>query len=101
VHAVSYVVADEHAAFYLIGGGDPELRTSGASSLLMWESILRARAVTDVFDFEGSMLRPVERFFRSFGSRQTPYLRVSRARAHARAALALRAGLLRLDRRRG
>ena len=101
VHAVSYVVWDEHTAFYLIGGGDPELRTSGASSLLMWESIMRAREITDVFDFEGSMLRPVERFFRGFGSRQTPYLRVSLARAHARAALALRAALLQLDRRSG
>jgi hypothetical protein len=56
VHAVSYIVWDQNAAYYLLGGGDPELRTSGASSLLMWESIMRARAVTDVFDFEGSML---------------------------------------------
>lgn len=101
VHAVSYVVWDRHAAFYLLGGGDPELRTSGAGSLLMWESIMRAREVTDVFDFEGSMLRPVERFFRAFGGRQTPYLRVSRARARARIALALRAGVRRLDRRGG
>jgi GNAT acetyltransferase-like protein len=101
VHAVSYVVWDRHAAFYLIGGGDPELRTSGAGSLLMWESIMRAREVTDVFDFEGSMLRPVERFFRAFGGRQTPYLRVSRARARARVALAVRAGVRRLDRRGG
>jgi lipid II:glycine glycyltransferase (peptidoglycan interpeptide bridge formation enzyme) len=100
VHAVSYVVWDEHAAYYLLGGGDPELRTSGASSLLMWESIMRARAVTDVFDFEGSMLRPVERFFRAFGSRQAPYLRVSRGRADVRAALALRAGLRRVAGRR-
>jgi hypothetical protein len=90
VHAVAYVVWDEHAAFYLLGGGDPELRTSGAASLLMWEAILRARQVTDVFDFEGSMLRPVERFFRGFGSRQVPYLRVSRASGPVRAALALR-----------
>jgi hypothetical protein len=92
IHAVAYVVWDEHAAFYLLGGGDPALRSSGASSLLLWESIMRARAVTDVFDFEGSMLGPVERFFRSFGARQTPYLRVSRASRRARAALALRAG---------
>jgi Acetyltransferase (GNAT) domain len=92
VHAVSYVVWDRHAAFYLLGGGDPVLRTSGASSLLMWESIMRARAVTDVFDFEGSMLRHVERFFRAFGARQTPYLLVSRSSRRARAALALRAG---------
>ena len=92
IHAVAYIVWDSHAAYYLLGGADPELRTSGASSLLMWESIMRARAVTDVFDFEGSMLQPVERFFRAFGSRQTPYLRVSRCSAHARAALAAREG---------
>jgi len=71
VHAVAYPVWDRHAAFNLLGGADPDLRTSGASSLLMWESDRRARGVTDVFDFEGSMLRPVERFFRAFGSRQT------------------------------
>jgi Acetyltransferase (GNAT) domain len=96
IHAVSFVVWDENAAFYLLGGGDPALRTSGASSLLMWESIMRARAVTDVFDFEGSMLEPVERFFRAFGARQAPYLRVSRYSRRARAALALRSGLRRL-----
>jgi hypothetical protein len=101
VHAVSYAVWDRHAAYYLLGGGDPALRTSGASSLLMWESIKRARAVTDVFDFEGSMLRPVERFFRAFGARQTPYLRVSRSSLPARAALTLRAGLQEVASRRG
>ncbi|MGZ6708057.1 MAG: GNAT family N-acetyltransferase [Solirubrobacteraceae bacterium] len=96
VHAVSYVVWDPCAAFYLLGGSDPELRTSGAASMLMWEAIMRARGVADVFDFEGSMLAPVERFFRAFGGRQTPYLRVSRTRPRARAVLALRAGRSRL-----
>jgi hypothetical protein len=96
VHAVIYVVWDRHAAFHLLGGADPELRTSGASSLLMWEAITRAASVTDVFDFEGSMLKPVERFFRAFGSRQTPYLRVSRTSRGARAALAVRRGWRRL-----
>ena len=91
VHAVSYVVWDADAAFYLLGGADPALRASGASSLLLWDGLLRARAVTDVFDFEGSMLPGVERFFRGFGAAQTPYLRVSRATPRATAALALRA----------
>jgi hypothetical protein len=100
VHAVIYVVWDGHAAYHLLGGADPELRTSGASSMLMWEAILRAGAVTDVFDFEGSMLKPVERFFRAFGSRQTPYLRVSRQSGRARAALAAREGWRRLRSRR-
>jgi hypothetical protein len=92
VHAVAYAVWDDQAAFYLIGGADPQLRSSGATSLLVWELIMRAREVTDVFDFEGSMIEPLERFFRAFGGRQTPYLRVSRATLRGQAALALRAG---------
>jgi Acetyltransferase (GNAT) domain len=98
IHAVAYVVWDTNAAFYLLGGADPALRTSGASSLLLWEALRRARDVTDVFDFEGSMLAPVERFFRGFGAVQTPYLRVSRSTQRAAAALALRSGLRRMRR---
>ena len=99
VHAVAYVVWDRGTAYYLMGGGDPQLRTSGASSLLVWEAIRRARAGSQVFDFEGSMLRPVERFFRAFGGRQTPYLHVSRATRAGGAALAVRAGAKRWTRR--
>jgi hypothetical protein len=47
-----------------------------------------ARAVTDVFDFEGSMLQPVERFFRAFGALQTPCLHVNRATPAAHTAIA-------------
>jgi hypothetical protein len=99
VHAVAYVVWDRRTAYYLMGGGDPQLRTSGASSLLVWEAIRRARGISQVFDFEGSMLRPVERFFRAFGGRQTPYLHVSRATRAGAAALAVRAGAKRWARR--
>jgi Acetyltransferase (GNAT) domain len=88
VHAVAYVIWDRHAAYYLLGGGDPALRTSGAGSLLMWEAIMRARQRTDLFDFEGSMIRSVERFFRAFGGRQVPYLYVSRTSRTAQAAFA-------------
>ena len=98
VHSATYVVWDEHAAYYLLGGSDPDLRTSGAASLLIWDAIMRARRVTDIFDFEGSMLEPLERFFRAFGARQAPYLSVSRASRLARAALAARAGWRRLRR---
>jgi CelD/BcsL family acetyltransferase involved in cellulose biosynthesis len=100
VHAVAYLVWDRNTAYYLMGGGDPELRTSGASSLLLWEAIRRARADVGVFDFEGSMLPPVERFFRAFGGRPTPYLRVSRTGRIAGAALAARGTAQRLLARR-
>ena len=91
VHAVAYTVRDRRTTYYLMGGGDPHLRTSGAGSLLLWEAIRRASADSQVFDFEGSMLRPVERFFRAFGGRQTPYPHVSRATRVGGVALTIRA----------
>lgn len=78
-HAGVYLVWDDQSAYYLMGGGDPELRNSGATSLCMWEAIKFASTVTQSFDFEGSMIEPVERFFRAFGARQTTYYAVSHA----------------------
>ena len=100
VHAVAWVVWDRHAAYYLLAGAEPGLRTSGASSLLMWEAIMRAREATDVFDFHGSMVQPVERFVRGFGGRQTPYLSVTRMGAAVRLALAARSALRQVATRR-
>lgn len=81
IHAASYFVYDSNCCYYLIGGGDPELRTSGASSLLMWEGIKFASTVSQSFDFEGSMIEPIERFFRAFGGVPTPYWRVTKLNA--------------------
>lgn len=78
IHAVLYLVWTPYSAYYLMGGGDPELRNSGATSLVMWEAIKFARTVSQRFDFEGSMIEPIERFFRAFGGKQTPYFRISR-----------------------
>lgn len=77
-HAGVYIVWDHNSAYYLMGGGDPELRNSGATSLCMWEAIKFASRVSLRFDFEGSMIEPVEKFFRAFGAQQTPYFAVSK-----------------------
>jgi hypothetical protein len=95
VHAVLYTVLDRSGAYYLLGGGDPALRSSDANSLLVWEAIRRSARVADVFDFEGSMIRSVERFFRAFGARQTPYLAVTRTTRRLRAVRAARRALSR------
>ena len=79
VHAAVYIIWDGQSAYYLMGGGDPELRSSGATSLCLWEAIKFASSVTRRFDFEGSMIEPVERFFRAFGARQYPYFQVTKA----------------------
>lgn len=77
-HACVYLVWDENSAYYLLGGGDPALRNSGAASLCMWEAIRFAATVTQRFDFCGSMAEPIEHFVRAFGGRQCPYFSVSK-----------------------
>ncbi|MBK1988487.1 GNAT family N-acetyltransferase [Sphaerospermopsis aphanizomenoides BCCUSP55] len=77
IHAVLYLIWDDYSAYYLMGGGDPKLRNSGAMTLLMWEAIQFASTVTKKFDFEGSMIEPIEIFFRDFGAKQIPYFQVT------------------------
>jgi hypothetical protein len=79
VHAVLFIVWDERSAYGLLNGGDPDLRNSGANSLLWWEAIKFASTVTHRFDFEGSMVESIERFFRAFGAVQTPYFALSKS----------------------
>jgi len=78
VHSALYLVWDGRTAYYLMGGGDPALRTSAAASLLLWDAIRFSSGVAKVFDFEGSMMESVERFFRAFGARRKPYSCVSK-----------------------
>jgi hypothetical protein len=79
VHAAVYLVWDRERAYYLMSGSDPAYRNSGATSLAVWEAIRFSAGVARVFDFEGSMMEPVERFVRGFGARQVPYHRLWRA----------------------
>lgn len=94
-HAGVYIIWDEQSAYYLMGGGDPKLRSSGATSLCMWEAIKFASTKTKSFDFEGSMIEPIERFFRAFGAIQTPYFAVSKTQSRALKAVRVARGLLR------
>jgi hypothetical protein len=96
-HAGLYIVWDENSAYGLMTGSDPALRTSGAVSLCFWEAIRHAATVTPRFDFGGSMLAPVERFFRAFGAAQAPYFNISKTPSRL---LRGREGLLFLARRK-
>ncbi len=78
VHSCAYLVFDEKVCYYLLGASDSEFRSSGAQSLLLWESIQFASTRSAVFDFEGSMVEGIENFFRQFGGICTPYYIVSR-----------------------
>ena len=80
LHAVAFVVWQNSSAYYIAGGGDPTLRSSGAHSLVLWDAIKHVSQYTDTFDFEGSMIPGVERFFREFGAVQTPYFIIKKGR---------------------
>ena len=73
VHAGGYFVHDDDYVYYLSGASEPELRSSGAGSLVLWKAIEMAAERGLGFDFEGSMLPGVERFFRAFGGEPAPY----------------------------
>jgi hypothetical protein len=77
-HAGNYFVWDECSSYGLMSGIDPSVRNSGGASLCMWKAILHAAQVTQRFDFAGSMLEPVERFFRGFGAAQVPYFNITK-----------------------
>jgi hypothetical protein len=84
VHATAYLVWNKKCAYYLMGGGDPQLRNSGAGSLVLWEAIKFAATVSDQFDFEGSMIESIERFFRAFGGTPIPYFTIQKLSSYMR-----------------
>lgn len=86
LHAALYLVWDSNVTYYLAGGADPELRTSGAHSLLVWEAIMRSKARSVEFDMTGSMVESIERFFRAFGGQQRVYFSLNKMSRRARVA---------------
>lgn len=78
VHACSYFVFDENVFYYLISGADPNYRTSGAQTLILWRAIQEAAKYSKHFDFEGSMVEGIETFFRRFGGKPVIYYEISK-----------------------
>ena len=83
IHAALYLVWDEQSAYYLMGGADETHKNSGAYSLLLWNAMKIAAGLTRQFNFCGSMLPTIERFFRSFGGEQIPYFHLKKINSKA------------------
>jgi len=76
VHSCIFVLSDKLMSYYMLGGSDPELRNSGAMNVLLDHAISKASEKGGDFNFEGSMVPGIERFFRTFGATQVPLLKV-------------------------
>jgi len=78
IHSVLLYVWDNESAYYLHGVTDKTYKTSGSMSLLLWEAIKRSSIKTKAFNFEGSMVESIERYFRGFGGEQVPYFQINK-----------------------
>lgn len=78
LHAALFIVWDQNSAYDLVSTIDHRYRNGGATSLLVREAIRHISKKTRRFDFEGSMIEPVEHSFRQFNTRQVPYFSVSK-----------------------
>ncbi len=77
---VVFCVFDKNTCYYLFGGVDKKSGIQGINNLLIEESIKKAKDLDcTLFDFEGSMIKGVEKFFRSFGPELVPYFTVNKA----------------------
>ena len=76
IHSVAYLVWDEESVYFLINGIDSDFAWSQSNSLLIRESIRVAHDLGKKFDFEGSVLQPIEHIFRGFGAQQKLYFRI-------------------------
>lgn len=76
--AAIYLLIDSQEMLYLYGGYKKENSNSGAMHFLFWEAIQIAHKKGLEFNFEGSMIPGVERFFRSFGGELTPVFTIER-----------------------
>ena len=75
-----FCVYDNNTCYYLLGGVNKKSGVQGVNNLLIQKSIEKAKDIgCKTFDFEGSMLKGVEKFFRSFGPEIIPYFTVNKA----------------------
>ena len=88
--SVSFCIHDKKTAYYVIGGYDSNNKHHGAGASTLWECIKHAKKLDlKEFDFDGSMIPNIERFFRGFGGQLVPFYRINRTNYFINLALSL------------
>tara|TARA_B110000046_G_scaffold35749_2_gene39094 strand:- start:63036 stop:64013 length:978 start_codon:yes stop_codon:yes gene_type:complete len=79
VHAVLLCITDADSAYYLLGGNAQEFKNSGAMSVLTWRALLHFKQKgIKKFNFEGSSVASVEKYFRGFGGKLISFKRIEK-----------------------
>ena len=82
-HGACLLAWDKQTAYYVLGGSDPKYKSSAAYSLLMWEAIKEASKHSKEFDFCGSSIASIAKFFKGFGGEPIPYLHLKKVNSKA------------------
>lgn len=73
--AMLWTPFDGQKSYHLLAATAPEDSHNGALGLLTWHAIKKAKSLgLKQYDFEGSMDKGIEAFFRKFGGQRMPYL---------------------------
>lgn len=76
---IAGIVTYQFNGVYTYFFGTADKSYSGAMSLLLWKAMLDAKKTGfKIFDFEGSMVESIEKFFRGFGGYPKTYFRVKK-----------------------
>ena len=78
--AGNFLIYDKNTVYYLMGGINPKYKDLGGMDVVQFESIKFALKSGRKFDFEGSMIESIEKYFRSFGAIQKPYSQITKSR---------------------
>lgn len=79
--ACSFCIHDSKTAYYLLGGYDSKNKHQGAGANAVWEAVQHSKKTgIACFDFEGSMIPAVEKYFRAFGGDIIPYYTINKAK---------------------
>jgi len=78
--SAAFCIYDNEKVYYLLGGYDNEFKHQGAGALAVNAAINKSKEMgISIFDFEGSMIPEVEKYFRGFGGDLIPYYSINKA----------------------
>lgn len=76
--AALFAPFDDHWAYALMMAVEPDAEQKGLRAMLMWQMMRLLRDRSQGFDFEGSMHKGVEHYYRFFGANQVPYMSIEK-----------------------
>lgn len=78
--AAAFCIYNQQKAYYILGGYDNANKHQGSGASAVWECIKHSKKLgIEIFDFEGSMIPAVEKYFRGFGGDIIPYYTINKA----------------------